>query len=136
MGLIDYHFQWGVLGRYQGALAGAVLVSLSLWLAAAAIGTGAGLALAYAASAKPRGLQRAARLCIDIARNTPLLLLVFFVFLALPQLGIRFLDRDSSFVLALSLIASGYLAENLRANLAAMPLSYFDGAKAIGLRWY
>jgi polar amino acid transport system permease protein len=132
--VLDYHFQWSVIWRYEGALRDALATSLALAAASVAIGAAVGLLLAYACLLPNRALRTAARGYVDVVRNTPLLLLVFFLYLALPQLGVRLLDRNQSFVLALSLVASGYLAENFRAAIAAVPRAAIEGAKAIGLR--
>jgi polar amino acid transport system permease protein len=134
--VLDYHFDWSIVWRYRAALAAAFVTSAGLAVAAMAIGTVAGLGLAYAAHSPRRGLRAAARLPIDLLRNTPLLLLVFFLFLAAPQIGFRLLDRNQSFVLALSLVAAAHLAENFRAGIASIPQGYLDGARAIGLRNY
>jgi polar amino acid transport system permease protein len=67
-----------------------------------------------------------------LVRNTPLLLLVFVLYLVLPEYGIR-MDAGTSFVAALSIVSGGYVGENLRAAFASMPKAYVDGAKAIGL---
>ena len=129
-----YHFQWDVIWQYRAALGSALAKSLLLGAASIAVGTVCGLALAYAANAPWRTLCRACRLYIDAARNTPLLLLVFFLYLGLPQLGVRGIGRDLSFVMALSLVASAYLAETFRAALSSIPAAQLDAAKAIGLR--
>jgi His/Glu/Gln/Arg/opine family amino acid ABC transporter permease subunit len=132
--VFDYQFQWGVLARYQEALWSALATSLGLALISMVFGSIGGLALAYAAVSHNRWIRLVAKTVIDTTRNTPLLLLVFIVFFALPQAGTLFLDRYQSFVLALSIVASGYLAENFRASLATLPKTYLDGARAVGLR--
>ena len=101
--------------------------------AALAIGGALGLAIAYLSLSRAAGLRGVARLYVAIARNTPLLLLVFIVYLVLPQYGWRGWDAHQTFVASLSFVAAGYMAENFRAAFATLPAAYLDGARAIGL---
>ena len=52
--------------------------------------------------------------------TSPLLVIVLFVYFALPRLGIR-LGKIESFVVSLALYAGAYLTEVFRASLAGVP---------------
>src|SRR5262245_54548867 len=107
-----YQFNWVIIGAYRHALLDALLLSLQMAGAALAAGLAGGLALAYLMRARQRGVAAVATAFVAVMRNTPLLLLVFIVYLVLPQYGLRGLNASATFVLALSMVASGYLAEN------------------------
>jgi His/Glu/Gln/Arg/opine family amino acid ABC transporter permease subunit len=132
--LADYDFHFEVIWRYRELLAGALLRTLTLGSSAMVIGGMLGLILAYLSTSKRRLLRSLSIVYVDAVRNTPLLLLVFMAFLVLPQLGFRALDANQTFVAALSVVASGYVCENLRAAFASMPKAYVEAAMAIGLR--
>ena len=131
--MLGYHFQWAVIWRYRDAFADALLLSSGLAAAALLIGTAAGLAVAYASLAKAKWVRLAALGYVELIRNTPLLLLVFFLYLVAPELGFRLLGKFESFILALSVVSSAYLAENFRASLGSIPVAYREAAKALAL---
>jgi polar amino acid transport system permease protein len=131
--LLGYQFQWDVVWRYRDAFAHALALSAGLAAAALVIGALAGLAIAYGALAKSRPIRLLAIGYVELVRNTPLLLLVFFLYLVLPELGFRLLGKLESFVLALSVVSSAYLAENFRASLGSFPAGYREAAKALAL---
>ena len=128
-----YQFDWSSIDQYRQPLLDALLLSLQIASMALVVGLAGGLGLAYLAHARLRILAFAASAFIAITRNTPLLLLVFIVYLVLPQYGLRGIDATATFVTALAVVASGYIAENFRAAFATVPAAYRDGARAIGL---
>lgn len=69
---------------------------------------------------------------IDTIRNLPLLLIIFFSYFALPQLGIKFNIFWSS-VFALSVFESAMISEIIRGGLNALPKGQKEAALASGL---
>jgi His/Glu/Gln/Arg/opine family amino acid ABC transporter permease subunit len=91
-----------------------------------------GLAAALAAQAGGplgRGLVRA---YVEVFRNTPLLIQIFVVYFALPQVGLR-LSPFLSGLSALTLYAAAYNAEIFRAGLEAVPRGQLEAARSTGL---
>jgi len=131
-----YDWSWQVIWQYRATLPEALLLAIELALIPIAGGLVLGLALAYLSIA-PKRLVRSAAIGVGwIVRSTPLLLLVFIVYLVLPQSGFRLFDAPASFMLALSIVAAAYIAENFRAALASIPRHYLESAKAVGLTGY
>lgn len=71
---------------------------------------------------------------VDLLRATPLLVLVFMVYLVLPEFGLPALPAIATFVAVLALVHGAYYGEDLRAALDSLPSGYRDGAFALGLR--
>ncbi|MCK8627863.1 amino acid ABC transporter permease [Fructobacillus cardui] len=76
----------------------------------------------------------------NIVRNLPLLLIIFFTYFALPQLGIH-LPIFWATVAAMTFFESAMLAEIVRGGLEAVDRGQFEGARANGLSnmqtmWY
>lgn len=71
------------------------------------------------------------RVYVEIIRNTPLLVQVFFLFFVLPSLG---LTLSAFAVGCVSLVAWGgaYNVENFRAGFNAVGSGYREGARALG----
>jgi len=132
--VIDYNFNFDPVWRDFDLLLEGLLLGLRLAFIALLIGTVIGLFCGYARVSRRRWLRALVWLYVEIIRNTPILLLIFFVFFGLPELGIYALDKYQSFTLALAIYAGAYLAEVFRAGLSSIPTQYVEAAKAIGLR--
>jgi glutamate transport system permease protein len=77
-------------------------------------------------------LARAGAVYVSVVRNTPLLVIFIFVFLALPRLD---LNVDSFFVkgcLALTVYTSAFVCEAIRAGVNSVPLGQAEASRAIG----
>jgi polar amino acid transport system permease protein len=132
--VIDYNFNFDPVWRDFDLLLEGLLLGLRLAFVALLIGTVIGLLCGYARVSRHAWLRAIVWLYVEIIRNTPILLLIFFVFFGLPELGIYALDKYQSFTLALAIYAGAYLAEVFRAGLSSIPSQYVEAAKAIGLR--
>jgi polar amino acid transport system permease protein len=132
--MIQYYFDWSVIWRSWDKFAAALGLGLGLAVISLLAGSILGLACAMARVYGPRWLSWPVWLYVEFIRNTPLLLLVFFVYFGLPELDISFLDKTQSFILTLTLYAGAYMTEVFRAGLASVPKQYMEAAKAIGMR--
>lgn len=79
-------------------------------------------------------LRTAAALYVTVVRNTPLLIVFVFVFIAAPTLGwfvgTPFLLKG---VIALSLYTAAFVCEALRSGINAVPLGQAEASRAIGM---
>jgi len=73
-----------------------------------------------------------ASLYVSLVRGTPLLVQIFFVYLALPQLGIT-LPVIVGGVLALGFNYGAYMTEIFRAGIQAVPRGQREAAQALGM---
>ena len=71
-------------------------------------------------------------LLIDTIRNLPLLLIIFFTYFALPQIGIR-LSIFWSAVTAMTIFESAMISEIIRAGLKGLPSGQKEAGYASGL---
>ena len=80
-------------------------------------------------------LRGASAAYVNVVRNTPLTLVMFFCVFGLPYLDIRFGSTASmnSFVLANIAYTSCFVAETLRSGIATVPVGQAEAARAIGL---
>lgn len=69
---------------------------------------------------------------VDIIRNLPLLLIIFFTYFALPQIGIQFSIFWSA-VVALTIFESAMLSEIIRGGLLAVPKGQMEAGISTGL---
>lgn len=68
----------------------------------------------------------------NVIRNLPLLLIIFFVYFALPKIGIH-LSVFWATIIAMSTFESAMLAEIVRGGLESVNIGQFEGARANGL---
>lgn len=73
-----------------------------------------------------------ASLYVSLVRGTPLLVQIFFVYLALPQLGVT-LPVVLGGILALGFNYGAYMTEIFRAGIQAVPGGQAEAAKALGM---
>ena len=79
-------------------------------------------------------LRRGAGIYVTLIRNTPLLIVFVFVFIAAPTLG-WFIDTPFLLkgVIALSLYTSAFVCEAVRSGINAVPVGQAEAARAIGM---
>ena len=83
----------------------------------------------------PRILDKICRVYVAFFRGTPLLMQLFFLYYTLPQLVPAF-NIQSRFLaawIAFSLNVAAYLAEIIRAGIAAVDKGQWEAARSIGL---
>jgi polar amino acid transport system permease protein len=77
-------------------------------------------------------LRRIAGGYIELARNTPLLVQLFFLYAGLPRVGIR-LSAEACAVIGLTFLGGAYMAEAFRSGLDAVDRSQIEAGECIGL---
>ena len=123
---MNWSYFWQAVPRFADAAW--VTLELSVWGVALSLLLGLGVAVVTAYRVRP--LYRAARAYVELSRNTPLLIQLFFLYYGLPKLGIK-LDGFTCGVIALVFLGGSYMAEALRAGLLAVPKGQSEAAKAI-----
>jgi His/Glu/Gln/Arg/opine family amino acid ABC transporter permease subunit len=68
---------------------------------------------------------------VEVIRNTPILVQIFMIFFALPQVGIR-LDAFTVAWLSVTIWGGAFNTENFRAGFEAVPYRYREAASALG----
>ena len=133
---LRYNFNWPVIWRNSDKLYGGLALGLAIAVAALFAGCVIGIALAVCRQSRSRLLRWPAAAFVELVRNWPLLVLVFFIYFGLPELGFTAFDNIESFTATLALYAGAYLTEVFRGGLAAIPVAFIEAGKAIGLgRW-
>ena len=77
-------------------------------------------------------IHRIVAVYIELSRNTPLLVQLFFLYFGLPKLGIV-LSADSCAVLGLTFLGGSYMAESLRSGLESIEKSQTESAASLGM---
>ena len=72
------------------------------------------------------------RIYTELSRNTPLLIQLFFLYFALPRLGIR-LSNQACGIIGLTFLGGSYMAETFRSALETVGRSQLESGMCIGL---
>ncbi|ALE86032.1 amino acid ABC transporter permease [Pseudonocardia sp. HH130629-09] len=124
---------WELIGRnLWPMLKATVTMTIPLTAISFVIGLALALLLALARISSITPLTWLARVYISVIRGTPLLVQLFIVFYALPQLGLV-IDPFPSAVIAFSLNVGGYAAEIIRAAILSIPKGQWEAAQTIGM---
>lgn len=77
-------------------------------------------------------LRRITGAYIELFRNTPLLVQLFFLYFALPKIGLR-IGAETCGVLGLGLLGGAYMAETIRSGLESIPPIQAESAQSLGM---
>ena len=80
-------------------------------------------------------LRQVIAVYIELSRNTPLLVQLFFLYFGLPKIGLVF-SSEVCAVIGLTFLGGSYMAEAFRSGLEAVERSQFESAASLGFsRW-
>lgn len=77
-------------------------------------------------------LKRLVSVYVELSRNTPLLVQLFFLYFGLPKIGIRW-SSEVCGIVGLSFLGGAYMTESFRAALSTVEKGQLESAKALGL---
>lgn len=129
---MEYNLHFAAVWRDFDLLLSGLGLGICLAVVAIFIGCGIGLVAAFGMLSRNAILRGISTGYVAAIRNTPILVLIFFTYFALPQWGIR-LGKIESFVATLAIYAGAYLTEVFRAGLIALPRELREAGLAIGL---
>ncbi|NDL63349.1 amino acid ABC transporter permease [Acerihabitans arboris] len=116
-------------------LLGGTLVTLAMTLVSTLLGLLLGIACGWARANGASWLRFAVGCYIELVRNTPYIVQLFFIFFGLPALGLHMTAITAS-VLSLVLNLGAYAAEITRAGIATTARSQIEAAQSLALdRW-
>lgn len=69
---------------------------------------------------------------VEVFRNTPFIIQLFFLFFGLPSLGLR-LSPETASILAMALNLGAYACEQIRAGIEATPRGQIEAAQCLAL---
>lgn len=69
---------------------------------------------------------------IELSRNTPLLVQLFFLYFGLPKIGIV-LSAESCAVIGLTFLGGSYMAESMRSGLESIEKTQIESAASLGM---
>ncbi|MER8972610.1 MULTISPECIES: amino acid ABC transporter permease [unclassified Mesorhizobium] len=130
---MTYSLDFGWLAGATGAIARGAATTILLIAVTTLAGTLVSILGAAGRRNGPLLLKRAIGVYVEVIRNTPFLVQLFFIFFGLPSIGVR-LDPVLAAMLAMTLNMAAYTIEIVGAGLDAVPPGQTEAALALGLR--
>ncbi|MTH76816.1 amino acid ABC transporter permease [Paracoccus aestuariivivens] len=130
--MFNYTFHWNQALKALPQMLDGALVTLKIALLSMAIGLAFALLLTLFRLSGSRILSGFARTWIEIARNTPALFQIYMAHFGLGSFGIH-LSPFTALLAGIAFNNAGYLAENFRGALKAIPDTQTRAGRSLGM---
>ena len=125
---MDFSFMERFLPMYVTAAQLTLTIAVIGIAISVVIGIAASLALYY----RILGLRQLVAVYVELSRNTPLLVQLFFLYFGLPKIGIR-LSPELCGIIGLSFLGGAYMTETFRAGLETVERIQSESALSLGM---
>ncbi|KRA53041.1 amino acid ABC transporter permease [Devosia sp. Root635] len=129
---MTYQLDFTSLGAYWPQFLAGALTTLQFTLYATALGLVIGIVGAIARGSHVGWLRLVAGIYVEVVRNTPFLIQIFFLFFGLASLGLR-MPIFVAAVLAMVINVGAYSTEIVRAGIESVHPSQIEAAESLGL---
>ena len=123
---------WNVIAQYLPLYKKAAWLTLRLGLAGILIAIIVGLVCALVQYYKVPVLRRIVGAYIELSRNTPLLVQLFFIYYGLPKIGIK-TNAEICGIAGLAFLGGSYMAEAFRSGLESIEPIQIESAISLGM---
>src|SRR5450432_9721 len=130
---MTYSFQFGDVFAAWPLLLKGTWSTIELSVLAIFIGLIVAVLCAWGKTAGPRPLCWLINAYVELIRNTPFLVQLFFFFFALPSLGLRWSSHTAALV-AMVVNLGAYATEIIRAGIEAIPKGQIEAGLALNLK--
>ncbi|MDP2254775.1 MAG: amino acid ABC transporter permease [Polaromonas sp.] len=132
---MNYTFQFGDVFAAWPLLLKGTWSTLQLSILAMLIGLVVAILCAWGKTAGPKPLRFLINAYIELIRNTPFLVQLFFFFFALPALGLRW-SAYTAALTAMVVNLGAYATEIIRAGIESIPKGQIEAGLALNLKRY
>lgn len=125
---IDWNFVITSLPLYEKA----ALITLKLAILGIVLSLIIGLMCSIILFFKVKVIDLIVQAYIELSRNTPLLVQIFFLYFGLPKFGLK-LSESTCAIIGLAFLGGSYMAEAFRSGLEAVSKTQIEAGTSIGL---
>ena len=123
---------WNVIQEYIPRYQQAFVLTVKIGCAGILVALILGLLCAIVLHFRLPLIRGIVRIYIELFRNTPLLVQLFFIYFGLPKIGIR-ITAQSCGILGLGLLGGAYMEETFRSGLESVEKIQSESALSLGL---
>ncbi len=129
---MKYTFDFGWLLDYYPQIVKGIGVTLELIAVGGILGIALGIFCAWVRALGPKWLRPPVATYVELIRNTPFLIQLFFIFFGLPSLGLQ-LSELSAANIAMVVNLGAYSCEIIRAGIQATPKGQFEAGASLAM---
>lgn len=123
---------FGVIKEYLPLYEKAFLLTIKIGWIGILLSLVLGILVAFILFYRVPVLKLLAGAYVELFRNTPLLVQLFFLYFGLPKIGLS-ISAEWCGALGLGLLGGSYMAEGFRSGLEAIPVSQTESAYSLGM---
>ena len=127
-----YQFDFAAVLQHSDLLLQGAAFTLGLTAIGTLLGVGLGIVGAILRAWRIRPFDRIFGAYVELIRNTPFIVQLFFIFFGLPSLGFRLNEWEAA-VLAMVINLGAYSTEIIRAGIQAIPHGQLEAAAALAM---
>ena len=130
-----YKLEFGDLLPYWDVLLQGLVFTIVLTLVSTVTGIAVGTAGASARTFGPPWLGRVVIVYVELIRNTPFIVQLFFIFFGLPAAGVTLSETTAAFI-AMVINLGAYSTEIIRAGIQAIPKGHIEAGVSLAMsKW-
>ncbi|MBO0661225.1 amino acid ABC transporter permease [Jiella sp. MQZ9-1] len=126
----SFNFMW--LATYYPVIVKGILITLELTIVGGVLGIALGILCAFVKLYGTAPLRVVVATYVELIRNTPFLVQLFFIFFGLPALGIRLGELEAANI-AMVVNLGAYACEIIRAGIQATPRGQFEAGASLAM---
>ncbi|MGN0923892.1 amino acid ABC transporter permease [Ectopseudomonas mendocina] len=127
-----YQFDFAAVLQHSDLLLQGAAFTLGLTAIGTLLGVGLGIVGAILRAWRIRPFDRIFGVYVELIRNTPFIVQLFFIFFGLPSLGVRLSEWEAA-ILAMVINLGAYSTEIIRAGIQAIPHGQLEAASALAM---
>ncbi|NTJ41899.1 amino acid ABC transporter permease [Agrobacterium larrymoorei] len=129
---MNYTFEFGWLAEYYPQILKGIVITLQLIAVGGVIGIALGTVCAWTRALGPRWAKPIVATYVELIRNTPFLIQLFFIFFGLPSLGLQMSELTAANI-AMIINLGAYSCEIIRAGIQATPKGQFEAGASLAM---
>ena len=129
---LDFGLNWDVIAQYIPLYQKAAILTVKLGALGVLFAVLIGLVCALVQYYKIPVLKQITAVYIELSRNTPLLVQLFFIYYGLPKIGLK-ISASVCGVVGLAFLGGSYMAEAFRSGLEAVEPIQTESAYSLGM---
>jgi polar amino acid transport system permease protein len=132
---MSYSWDFSVVSSNFDLLMDGLANTLFVTVIALIIGTVSGLATALLRISSSKIVSWPATAFVEVFRATPALVLLYWLYFAVPRIFDIRLTSFQATVIALSLVSCAFISEVFRGGILAVPAGQWEAAKGVGMTY-
>ena len=128
-----YIFDFSWLADYYPVIVKGIGITVELTVVGTILGLLTGVLCAWIRSLGPMWMRPPIFAYVELIRNTPFMIQLFFIFFGLPSIGVKLSELQAA-NLAMIINLGAYSCEIIRAGIQATPVGQFEAGAALALR--